>query len=313
MAAEPAGENPLDTSIMIDSSEIVALQGGGDVAREGVAGVDYSPLFEEFEGEPGRLRRVYILGISPELWRDVPAPIGDGILPSLGKFRNLKELHIDSCKDFDVSGLRTVGGLRSLGFERCPDVTGEEVGELPKIAPGLRHLDLKACRKLSGEIPEGLADLPHLRTLRVKKIALSEGDVENIQQLEGLRELHLTVSPAVMERFGGFRPSVDLYLDMNFMNHPRGIEIDLSRLAESESIVALTFYCATFEKGDLEVIASLPNLRELDLFSSEIGDEDLKVIGSMHCLERLDIRRCKLSDAAVAALERDLPDCEIRH
>jgi hypothetical protein len=63
---------------------------------------------------------------------------------------------------------------------------------------------------------------------------------------------------------------------------------------------------------DLELVARVPHLRELDLRQTEVSDAGLRHLHGVRTLRRIFLERSFVSNAGVAALRKALPACEVR-
>jgi hypothetical protein len=63
---------------------------------------------------------------------------------------------------------------------------------------------------------------------------------------------------------------------------------------------------------DLEVVARVPHLRELDLRQTRIKDAGLRHLYGVRTLRRVFMERSWVSNAGVQALQKELPECEVR-
>lgn len=318
-AAAEGGEPASGTTLSITADKFQREVPGG-LYRSPVRRPDYSLI----EGSPG-LESVRIDGYMPRGWGSEPedSRLGDGVFVHLGRLERLRELRVEWCHGFTASGLKELAGapeLTSLSLVGCGGITDDDVAALAAALPRLRSLDLGYCGGVTGEVTKVLGKFPELESLGIGGISLSDADVERLQRLEGLSELRVTGSQAIIEGLGGFAPSVQMRLHIENMNDPWHVEkglrtkVEVADLRQSESVVGLGLRFARFADGDVEAIASLPSVESLDLaFSKGLGDA-IEHLGSMSSLTSLNLDYCDgVGEAEVAELKKALPSCKIEH
>jgi hypothetical protein len=86
----------------------------------------------------------------------------------------------------------------------------------------------------------------------------------------------------------------------------------LQALASCKKLAGLNLYETGVSNRDLEVVATMANLQNLELSANDrIDDEGLKYLASLKKLRRLALYRTGATTAGVVELHKELPDCEI--
>ncbi len=70
---------------------------------------------------------------------------------------------------------------------------------------------------------------------------------------------------------------------------------------------------STTDEQLAEELKVLTNLKELNLFETEITDEGLVHLKGLTKLETLNLGYTKITDAGVKSLQKSLPGCKIKH
>ncbi len=76
------------------------------------------------------------------------------------------------------------------------------------------------------------------------------------------------------------------------------------------SIVAVELLQNTVHDKDLEILSNLPQIKFVEIWSSELTDAGLLSLGKCKGLKMIYFKPNHCSDRAIAELKRELPDCE---
>jgi hypothetical protein len=86
-------------------------------------------------------------------------------------------------------------------------------------------------------------------------------------------------------------------------------------LSGGSTVSLLDFSASPVKPGDtdLEIVARLSLLEELDLTGAPVTDAGLVHLEKLTCLRHIDLRQTPVTDAGVKRLQRALPEATIYH
>jgi Leucine-rich repeat (LRR) protein len=243
----------------------------------------------------------------------------DAGLRALGQLKNLEELNVSHTK-VHGAGLQHLGGLPNLSdldlsFSELQGVI------LDQGFPTLTRLDLSDCTELS-EI--SLSNLRQLEALE----AITYGSVlrrVHLQHLPNLRELRIGIvegadfeivlddTPKLHSLFVAAPVGTSLMRQLSAM--PELTELQLSRHAVlAKDDLAFLSSCRKLQKlsmadqpisdDDLENLAHVSSLIELDIGGGNIRGPGLKWLAGLRRLNRLVLRGNPLTDEAAVHLQQ---------
>jgi len=228
-------------------------------------------------------------------------------------------------------------GIRSLSLESCASITDAGLAHVADLS-NLASLDLSGCERITDVGLAHLASLERLRSLRISFAdGLTAGGLEQVARLKSLRALRISACDGVTDEglklLASLTELESLELDLLDNITDKGLR-PLRRLQRLE-ILSLGD-CERLTGAALETVVELPaltslnlvglrrirprqvahlkrlkNLTDLALDDSGITDDGLRQIGELARLEFLGLRGAEVTQTAVAALRRGLPDCEI--
>ncbi|KAL1528691.1 hypothetical protein AB1Y20_010027 [Prymnesium parvum] len=240
-----------------------------------------------------RLRELSLGGVALSLC----APLDATALASLAGCAELRLLHLTSTSIGDETLEAIARGcsrLEDVSLCSSESLTHRGVAALARGCPSLRRLDLRNCSLVGPEGVRALAACPNLSHL-------------NLQRVRGATSsLHaLGASSAAMRQ---------LSLSLCFL-----LDDDLHALQSLRQLDDLDLNAANgFEPRALEAaLLELPLLRRLSLNSIRFPAPQLDGVvralaerGSTH-LEMLDLNNSSVTAAAVAAVQRHRPTCQV--
>ncbi len=246
------------------------------VASGGGVGYDY-----EFDGEGVAVKGAK--GHGPAWLRDFLGP---------DYFDTVAHANVDS-----VEGMEGVNGLprlRSLSIDEPGDA--EDMLKGLQDIDGLEELEISGC--VTGAALESVRRLSHVRRLRLcwhKAVFFFAWEPE---ERPGLAALQLC--PTLRELI--------LSDDGSGVLPPRIAE-ELENLSQLEK---LTLSSHNISSSDLEFLAKLPALRELDLTgSSKIDEGAVPCLQKMTGLRKLTLAGTGISDEGAESIDDALPKCRV--
>jgi hypothetical protein len=211
-----------------------------------------------------------------------------------GKLAALSEPGFDGLEGADFSRYPLdIGRLKDFLPKTVTDlsladtrVTDDDLRHLQAF-PGLRRLSLDGCpvrgpglAGLTPELKSGITDLSVART------PLSDAQAAYLKGFTRLRRLSLAGCPMRGPGLATLRGLTELR------------ELDLG--------------CPTLTDLFAEELAGLTQIERLSLAGSSLTDEGIRHLRGLTRLEDLDLTGTKVTAAAAAALQKDLPACRVR-
>jgi Leucine-rich repeat (LRR) protein len=213
----------------------------------------------------------------------------------LGKVSSLKDPEYDGLEGADFTGGPCdLGRLKTLLPKTVVDLTLDEAGigddDLARLQGlGLRRLSLEGCSvggpglerlKSAGALRETLAELSLART------QVGDAQLSNLRDFPKLRRLDLSGCPVR-------GPGLTVLKDLPELR---------------EAILA----CPTLTDLFAEELSELKQVERLSLAGSGLTDEGLKHLRGLPKLRHLDLTATRVTAAAAAALQKELPRCNVR-
>jgi hypothetical protein len=150
---------------------------------------------------------------------------------------------------------------------------------------GLRKLQV-TTRRASAASVANLADMKHLRTLRLYGIPVADDGLEALARMSELHELVLD-SPRITDA---------------------GLGRHIARLPALES---LELHSPGITDAGVAHLSRLSRLRELDLSGTHLSDEGLTLLVGLTDLETLIVRKTAVTAAGLARLRKARPGLEV--
>ena len=233
----------------------------------------------------------------PELrWLRLWGPaVTDSALERTAGLTQLNELQLDDAVvgERGLESLTHLCNLRFLSFENCLLSDGAKERGLQQLTelPNLQSLSFINCG-LSDDSLKALSGAPSLVNLRLREPNITEAGILAIRD----------ANPALAIHFG--ENSVLLGTKQVPLNH-------LPSVQELPNVQELAFGGPSVSDATLAVLKDARCLTTLWLDRCRITDDGLRELAGMASLRRLDVRGTAISDAAVAELQRALPNCRI--
>ncbi|MDD3585937.1 MAG: hypothetical protein PHQ75_02030 [Thermoguttaceae bacterium] len=236
-------------------------------------------LFEEWNRYEQIRQRYTVLEWGTLDEECLPIPFSDEIKAQIGKLSSPFVVllnHVDACDD-DLKWLAERPNLRGLRLIHAGNVSEECLDALLN-STDLEYLELFAALNVgdcySNEKIKLLKSLPNLQAFSTVGFLLCEDELEILGQLPNLKYLNM-----------GLHESEELAFIPNLMK----------RIAQNKSLVAFTPW-AYLSADNLTILATLSNLRTLDLSWTYVTGESLSTLSLMPELRRLELDASKLVD-----------------
>ena len=235
-------------------------------------------------------------------------------LSGLTKQRDLEELYLQDVPVRDADWKPLLDGhpqLIRLTLRRLPNLTGSELGALPKRIPALRNLSLIEM-ELSGE---SLAEI-------AKSEVLAALDVRHCSRLTANDYRCLTSMPKLIDlKIGGFGITDEVLAAIGSLRSLRGLTIDDAQItpggfvkfvtdfASAEKLETLVFSrnSALFDDA-LMSIKKFPNLKRLTINGMMVTGTFLGWLAENEAtrpkLYRLSLRKAFLTEEGCTALKK---------
>ncbi len=183
----------------------------------------------------------------------------------------------------DLRLLQSFPRLSNVSFARCRTDDKVDLATWLKL-PNLRSLDLSATVP-SSDLFKVLADLDHLRELRLFDVTLTSEQAEDLGKLNQLTALHViscTLHRRISSRdqYGGWDDEA------------------MKAISRLENLEALTVSCGDLSTDGLKLLKSYPRLRDLRVIDESHGgsvakptDAALAIFSGIKTLEKLAYAR----------------------
>lgn len=263
---------------------------------------------------------------------DIPTPLvvsvaGTNItaagIEQLAGVPQIHGLNLESCRgvnDDALSGVANAGELRLLVLMNTA-VTAEGLLHL-KALPRLAALDLDACDKIDDTACPVLGEMTRLKALRLKKTAFEPtkvtdaglADLATLQQLEwldlyanGLTDAGLTTLRELPQL-----KHLDLSL-MGFGDAGLAHVATLTKLEHLDVLYSEGFAGPQLTDAGAMRLTELKNLKSLNLTGAKITDATLEALGTFEHLRLLQIVDTNTTQEAIAAFQKQHPECTVTH
>lgn len=166
---------------------------------------------------------------------------------------------------------------------------GYEAGVLNKLREGqmFRTVVMFAFHAGGNTFSFGLRENGHLKIERQYKSGLTDDDMRFVTKLVNLRSL---------------------WLEANNITD-RG----LVELCSLDRLEYLWLQNTPITDAGLTVLANFPQLQDLDLSGTDVSDGAVPTLVKCRQLRRLGLANTSVTAAGIAALQKELPDCQIEH
>ena len=161
---------------------------------------------------------------------------------------------------------------------------------------------------VTDECLEALQDAEAVETIFLTGTEITDKGLEHLAHLDGLIILHLppTITDAGFESIGEITSLRTLVAD--------DCKITDAGMASLENLSELRWlkinYTNVGDKG-LDSIKDLTNLHTLEISNTKITDRGLLVLSGLSKLNVIELSGCDVSEEAVEALRKELPETEI--
>jgi internalin A len=240
------------------------------------------------------------------LWQ---AKVTDAGLKELAGLKGLRNLDLGYCAVTDA-GLKDLTGLTKLRTLNLlgTRVTDAGLKDLTGRLTALEELDLTGTNVTSAGL-KPLADLTGLKTLQLERTSVTDAGLKNLAGLKGLQNLGLNGTQVTD---AGLKNLADLKeLQTLDLSNTKVTGAGLKDLAGLNGLHTLALMLTPVTEAGLKEAAGLKGLKNLNLMVTGVTDSDLKVLASAKGLQSLSLGKTGVTNAAVAELQKALPDCKI--
>jgi len=211
----------------------------------------------------------------------VGGDISDAGIAHLAKLTNLEELEIDG-KDISDEGIRQIAklpNLTKLNLNGCPGLTSEGIRQLAKL-PNLTDLVL-SCGPNIGD--DALSQMTKMKGLKKLRLGLAETNitVSDLSRLNSLSKLKM--------------------LEIHDIGRGEGA-LDVSGLTELERLTIDVSDKRGFTDKDLDCLANVKKLNNLQLNSHEFTDSGVAALAGLTDMDTLVIGGPNMTDDALSYL-----------
>ena len=222
---------------------------------------------------------------------------------ALGKFNNLESINLAHVKNFDMSTLSDLAGLKKL------NISSSDIKNFAKIV-NLTNLEILIldCVDSNIESFEVLSSLNKLTTLKLRSTDLSNLDTSKLGKLVNLIELELFNTEISNIQFLENMPSLkklglclNNIIDVSFLNKGFSLkELDLSynSIFDISALNGLTTITkldlSNNEIDDISALNGLSTITKLDLSNNEI--DDISALNGLTKIKKLDLSNNEIDD-----------------
>ncbi len=239
--------------------------------------------------------------------------------------RGVRTLILDETKGLNPHALETIAGWKSLEELQLRWQWDRPTIDLTFLSSltSLKRLDLENLVVVPGS-ERAIARLRQLESLTVAGTDDDDAILRSARRLKRLETLHLgRASEQGLRGLSSLTRLRDLRIDdvipgrppvatlreltsLEFLSCGRdwGTDQDLEQLATLRNLRYLNLRGARLSPAGLAALARLPQLTYLDLDGVPLGDAGVKPLASLTGLQGLSLRHCGLTDACVKSLRR---------
>lgn len=170
---------------------------------------------------------------------------------------------------------------------------------------GISLIELKAN---VNELMPNIAKLTGLRYFNASETNLSDQSIEYLSKLTKLEELEIKKTKITLEKLASLKPLKNLQV-LNVKELPGSYSQLLEKLRNSRNIRILKIQGKASDR-DIDNLATLQNLEELDLNRSELTDQQLAKLKSLKKLRRLTLLRVALTPASLTTFQNHFSKLE---
>ncbi|MDR0522484.1 MAG: hypothetical protein LBH00_11630 [Planctomycetaceae bacterium] len=167
----------------------------------------------------------------------------------------------------------------------------------------LKSVTFDDGKELKPSVIDLLAKQSDLETLQIADYRdLNDGDVAKLAGLKKLTTLKLTnsgISDAAAKTIADSFPDL---INLDVSSNPRLTNAALKEFGKLKKLESLLLLFCNFDELGMMSIASLPNLKTLDIRSNQVGDTGLGMIAGLPGLKNLKHRTQSVSDEGIKAL-----------
>lgn len=184
----------------------------------------------------------------------------------------------------------------------------------PRALTGFKPNDLwgLSLHRLHNNMHENLSNSRHLKSLRSLDISEttvmvdSIPDIDMLPNLEELEARHTNLTAEALAKLKRLR-ALRLLNITEIAGPPSAV---LEKLKASKEMTILKVSDLDLNKGDLDSIVSMPNLKDLEIHNSSLSDKDLQKLAGLKNLRSLSITGTDLTPAAAAIFKNTMPKLE---
>jgi len=219
-------------------------------------------------------------------------PVTDAGMTHLKGLTGLRDLSLSCCKvtDAGLENLKDLVMLQTLNLDGT-QVTGVGLKHLKGLT-GLQNLNFHDSN-LSDEGMEGLKDLKGIQTLYLGPQTGGKLTSAGLLQMKSLKNLRSLTNP---------------WWSVTPMKDCRWLE----GLKDLTELQMLALNRTPVKDADLENVKTFKKLQVLNLNYTQVTDTGLAHLKGLKELKNLSLAGALVTDSGVAALQKALPECEIK-
>ena len=292
----------------IPTLEMVNLSGNRNITDKGIAYLKKLPALKNLSVNRCKLTDEAVSHLSHvKTLESLNLPshdISDRGLADIATFPKLRELHVGGdISDAGIAHLAKLTNLEELEIDG-KDITDEGIRQLSRL-PNLTKLNLNGCPGLTSEGIRQIAKLPNLTDL-VLSCGPNIGDdaLSQMTKMKGLKKLRLGLAETNMTLSSLTRLN-DLpnLTKLNVPDVNRGDNnLDVAGLPKLEELVITLRKKQVFTDKDLDCLANLKELKNLQLNPHEFTDSGVAKLAGLTNMETLFIGGPDITDKALSYL-----------
>lgn len=225
------------------------------------------------------------------------SPVTDGDLEALASLRDLSRLNLTDTK-ITMAGLRHLSGLGSLQSLILTRTRPRGCRETLRSLPALRELMLSAT-DIRDEDLAGLVNHPSLERIELINTRVSNRGVMILASAPRLRALRLDDTDVTDTGLAAFKSSRSLR-EIDLYNTAAG-DSTLAHLPPGMTVLGLTKTQIT-DDGLIRYIKRFPNLTELYVKDTQIGDAGMTPLPALRRLKVLSVPITRVTNAGMQTI-----------